>query len=309
MHNKVLVVGSGVMAHLVVYLISQRGFKVQHFSPHHQSKVPRVYAINRANIQWLQAIDAWGDCCTAGYAPFHGVFVWEDCPYQLEFRAQELGVTSLGAMVSEKDLLDDLSKKIASMDQVEKMTEPVITVDAAKALVGTQNNHYQGDWIIAADGGRSSIRASLQAVMDSYDYQQSALVGIVHHDKPHKSILRQRFLREGPLALLAMQDINQSALVWTLSHDKANDWLALNTETFAEELSKASMHVLGDCTLSSPLGAFPLRAQHVQHYWDERVLYMGDAAHTMHPLAGQGLNYSLDDVRAMLACLEAIGAG
>ncbi len=308
MRNKVLVVGSGVVAHLVVYLLARKGLDIQHFSPDYNVKVPRVYAINQTNIQWLQAIDVWGDNCAKGYAPFHGISVWEDVPYQLEFLAQDMGGLPLGAMVSEKDLLDDLAQKIARMPDVEKKAEVVLDVDAEKAQVETQTGSYQGDWLIAADGGRSSVRAALHAVIDCHDYQQSAIVGLVQHDKPHDRRLRQRFLPEGPLALLAMQDPHQSALVWTSSTSKAEDLLALEQEDFAKHLTEASMGILGTCQTNSALAAFPLRAQHLQHYREKRVLYVGDAAHTVHPLAGQGLNYSFDDVRAMLACLDEIEA-
>ena len=304
------VVGAGVSAHLAALLLSRKGYEICLFAPPQRrtkkGHVPRVYAINCVNIQWLQEVDVWSSACMQRYAPFRSISVWEDVQGQLNFDSSLVGRDALGAMVYEEDLLADCQEALSAISGVTIIPEAVVNVDAELGIVHTKKGQYPSDMVIAADGGQSTIKSLLQVPEQVCDYDQSAMVAVVNHEKPHQGILRQRFLEEGPLALLALKDPHQSALVWTMRHQSSHDRMALSADMFSNQLSEASQFALGACQVSSPVGAFPLKARHVEAYKKDRVLFLGDAAHTVHPLAGQGLNFSMEDLREALKVLDHI---
>jgi len=160
---------------------------------------------------------------------------------------------------------------------------------------------------VAADGAASALRRLAGLEVDAHDYGQRGVVAYIRTEQSHQATAWQRFLPTGPLALLPFTD-GLASIVWSLPDAEAARVLELDEERFAIELGDASAARLGKVELASKRAAFPLRRQLVRQQVAGRVLVLGDAAHVVHPLAGQGVNLGLRDVAALLAEVEAARA-
>jgi len=151
-----------------------------------------------------------------------------------------------------------------------------------------------GHLLIAADGANSKVRHLAGISLSRNDYGQKGLVATVQTELSHQSTAWQRFQSSGPLALLPLFNGNCS-IVWTLPADKADYYLAMDESAFNGALEEAFGHHLGSMQVISKRAAFPLIGRHAEHYVQSRVALIGDAAHTIHPLAGQGVNLGIKD--------------
>jgi len=158
--------------------------------------------------------------------------------------------------------------------------------------------------LVAADGAASPLRQLAGIGTRGRDYEQSAVVAHLQTERPHENTAWQRFLPAGPLALLPLAD-GRSSLVWSLPEDEARRVLALDDQAFLGELGIASDFRLGRILAASARAAFPLKLQLAQRYQAERFVLLGDAAHAVHPLAGQGVNLGLRDVTELRDTLVA----
>ena len=158
--------------------------------------------------------------------------------------------------------------------------------------------------LVAADGAASPLRGLAGIGTRGRDYAQRALVAHVATERPHEDTAWQRFLPGGPLALLPLAD-GRSSIVWSLPEAEARRVLALDEQAFLDELGVASDFRLGRIVASTPRAAFPLKLQLAERYQAERFVLLGDAAHAVHPLAGQGVNLGLRDVAELRDTLVA----
>jgi ubiquinone biosynthesis UbiH/UbiF/VisC/COQ6 family hydroxylase len=155
--------------------------------------------------------------------------------------------------------------------------------------------------IAAADGADSRLRELAGIEIDTWDYPQRAIVGHVATERPHRGAALQRFLPTGPLAFLPLAD-GRSSIVWSTT--EAAELLQLEDAPFRERLADAIQHELGAITASTPRVEFPLRLLHARDYARDNVVLLGDAAHVVHPLAGQGVNLGLADAEKLAAVLS-----
>jgi 2-octaprenylphenol hydroxylase len=184
----------------------------------------------------------------------------------------------------------------------QELTAVAVEERAVVATLG-HGGHVRGHLLLAADGADSSVRGFAGLNVASHPYEQTALVTHVASRLPHRDTAWQRFLPGGPLALLPLHD-GRSSVVWSLPTAEAERWLAASEAEFLSALSEASANVLGELTACSARAGFALHALHAPRYAVPRVALLGDAAHTVHPLAGQGMNLGLLDAAAIAAVVE-----
>jgi len=161
--------------------------------------------------------------------------------------------------------------------------------------------------IVAADGAGTTLRALNGIPVSGHSYHQRAIVAHVRTARPHQRTAWQRFLPTGPLAFLPLAD-GRSSIVWSADRNRASELLALSPPEFAAALTEAGDQVLGACELASERASFPLNLQYATEYVRPRFALLGDAAHSVHPLAGQGLNLGLRDVEALARLLATVPA-
>jgi len=271
----------------------------------------RVYALSRASQRVLESAGAWAEIATRRVSPYRRMHVWEG-DYRaavgaLTFDSAELGEPDLGHIVEDRLIRHCLLKTLSALPNVELAfgTELAgVRVDAHGVEVSTQDGHTMtADVLLAADGGDSTVRGLLELPVVSVPYGQHAVVAHIGTERAHEETAWQRFLRTGPIALLPLAD-GRSSIVWSTSEDRARALLQLDEDEFSAEVATATDHALGAITLLSERASFPLRAVHARQYCAQRVALIGDAAHTVHPLAGQGMNLGLLDAAVLAEVLQ-----
>jgi 2-octaprenyl-3-methyl-6-methoxy-1,4-benzoquinol hydroxylase len=265
----------------------------------------RVYAFAADNAALLDGLGIWSAVRGARAHPYRRMRVWDAAGGgELAFDADAFGRSELGWIVEHGLLLDRLwaalpaagvrvhcPARVAALEQGDAGTDGV-------RLQLDDGTRLQARIAIAADGAQSTLRELAGLEVDRHDYAQRGVVAYVATERPHEDTAWQRFLPGGPLAFLPCAD-GSSSIVWTLPDADAVRMLALDDAAFDRELTQAFDARLGAVRVLSPRAAFPLRRQLVRDYVAGRVLVLGDAAHVVHPLAGQGVNLGLRDVAAL----------
>jgi 2-octaprenyl-3-methyl-6-methoxy-1,4-benzoquinol hydroxylase len=271
----------------------------------------RVYAFAADNAALLGALGVWDAVRTARVQPYRRMRVWDAAGGgELAFDADAFGRRELGWIVEHGLLLDRLWAALPGAGV--RVHCPARVVALAEAGEGDgfarlqldDGSRLQARIAIAADGAQSTLRELAGVQVARHDYGQRGVVGYVATAQGHEDTAWQRFLPTGPLAFLPCAD-GSSSIVWTLPDDEAARVLALDDAAFGRELTRAFDARLGPVRAISPRAAFPLRRQLAEAYLRDRVLVLGDAAHVVHPLAGQGVNLGLRDVGALHAMIDA----
>ncbi|MGH8456961.1 MAG: UbiH/UbiF/VisC/COQ6 family ubiquinone biosynthesis hydroxylase [Stenotrophobium sp.] len=254
----------------------------------------RVYAISAASAALLESVGAWQGIAETRISPYQCMRVWDREPsHALVFDAAASGVERLGYIIENSLILDVLWRTLGeeAVYRQARITACQLDDDAAQ-LELADGRVIGARLVVAADGAESQLREWAGIDCVRWDYPQRAVVCHVTTEKPHRGTAFQRFLPEGPLAFLPLAD-GRSSIVW--SSRTADELLALDESGFRERLAAAVQFELGavlDCTRRV---AYPLRLLHAREYVRPRLALIGDAAHVVHPLAGQGVNLGLAD--------------
>ena len=266
----------------------------------------RVYALSRASQRILDYVGVWPEIIAARASPYRCMRVWEgdytDQLGSLSFDSAELGEPDLGHIVEDRLIRDRLFRLLDASAAVDLHVGAELTAvrTGRRAVeIDTKGGEtFEASLLIAADGGESTVRQLLDLPVRTVSYGQDAVVTHVATTRPHAETAWQRFLPDGPLAFLPLLD-GRSSVVWSMRSEEAQRLSAAIERVFVDELQEASGGVLGEIQSSDARVSFPLRARHARHYCCPRVALVGDAAHTVHPLAGQGMNLGLLDAAAL----------
>ncbi len=275
----------------------------------------RVSALSRASQRILGHADAWAGI--EGHAfPYEAMVVWDaasrpDARDALRFAAAETGEPDLGCIVENLRVQWSLheSRHLRAVTQLRAGLEGLEFDEDGARLTLTDGRRLACALLVGADGGGSRTRELCGISRAGWKYGQTAVVAHLGTERPHLRTAWQRFLPEGPLALLPLE-AGRVSLVWTTSAAEAAELLALEADAFSKSVTEASGRVLGRLELDSGRAGLPLALWHAREYVRPRLALAGDAAHTIHPLAGQGVNLGFLDCAALVEVLaDAVAAG
>jgi len=262
----------------------------------------RVSAIASGSAALLDSLGAWERVVSTRACAYQHMRVWDAAgtpadAATLRFDADEFGVAALGHIV-ENALIQAALLEVLREQDVELRFEAPIERLADGELVLANDERLSADLVIAADGSRSLLREQAGIGVSRHPYRQTAVVTHLRPELPHRDTAWQRFLDTGPLALLPLPD-GRVSLVWSTTSAAASELLELSDDALSEAVSVASDHALGVLRVDAPRGSFPLAAQHAERYVRQGLALIGDAAHAVHPLAGQGANLGFRDVQVL----------
>ncbi len=274
---------------------------------------PRVSALTAASQNFLDELGCWSAMQRQRVSPYQYMHVWDaEGTGFVHFDAAEINQPALGHIVENRITATALMQRLQQRNNVE------LIVGHAVAAINEQDQGYlielasgqklQSRLLVAADGANSTVRSLLDIPIKQRGYEHSAIVATVQTEKSHQATAWQRFLPEGPLAFLPLIDLpfadndgkqHISSIVWSAETDYAEQLMKLDDETFAIELGCTFENQLGAIQAVSRRFCFPLIERHVADYVKPGLALVGDAAHTIHPLAGQGVNLGLMDAMVL----------
>jgi 2-octaprenylphenol hydroxylase len=275
----------------------------------------RVFALSRASERVLGKAGVWDGIPRDRICAYERMCVWDatgapDERGSLRFDSAEIGEANLGSIVDGR-VLQAQSLRAARTAGVVLIEAAIAGLEVAESGVRiplADGRELDAQLVLAADGTDSPTRGFSGIATAGHTYAQDALVAHVRTTKPHEDTAWQRFLPTGPLAFLPLAD-GRASIVWSTERTEAARLRRLDKAQFERELTEASGAVLGELVLASAIGSYPLRLQYAQAYVAPRVALLGDAAHVVHPLAGQGLNLGLMDCASVVDVLATRGDG
>jgi 2-octaprenylphenol hydroxylase len=267
----------------------------------------RVSAITRASQRFFENVGAWEGMVSRRVHAYSDMHVWDATGSGvIHFDSADIGEPDLGHIIENSVIQAALVERARRFDNIDyrcpmELREVQWQADAG-SVTSAGGETLSARLLVGADGGRSWLRGQAGIQVKGWSYDQSAVVCTVQTEQSHEDTCWQRFMPSGPLAFLPM-DENRSSIVWSTTPEQARSLLDLDEADFRRLLGDALENRLGRVVSVGERGAFPLRLQHAEHYVMPRLALVGDAAHTIHPLAGQGVNLGLADAATLAQVL------
>lgn len=310
MEFDILVVGSGIVGATFAHLVARHP---QLTIGVLEAKTPvfdnayRVSAISLAAKNIFKSINIWNDLHAS---PYEKMFVWDaNSAGSIQFDCKEMHESALGFIVADNLIRQRLHEKFSQQKNIRFLC-PIQLIKLHEennqyALETNDGKILRARLIVAADGANSWMRNQAQMTLVQRDYEQTAIVTTVTTEFPHEKTAWQRFLPEGPLAFLPLENEMQSSIVWSTSPENAKHLLQCEENEFKNKLTQHFAEKLGKIITIEQRFSFPLRMQHAKNYLKNNLVLIGDAAHAIHPLAGQGVNLGLKDAKCLVDVITA----
>ncbi len=316
----VVVIGAGIAGSALALALSGNGLAIAVVEAQPMVRKPlprepglgafdaRVSALTPKSVSLLQGLDAWEAIAAYRHCAYRHMNVWDaEGTGRIEFDCDELDVPVLGHIVENRAIVDSLLERIEAATDIRRCSPDKLEAcdrnhDGTLNVTLSSGEQLQTRLVVGADGALSRVREMFAFQTREWDYGHQALVCTVQVSRDHQSTAWQRFLPTGPLAFLPLPGTEREhycSIVWSVQDEVAEKLLALDEREFCDEIASAIEHCLGDVVAASPRFAFPLRQRHAVDYVQPGVALVADAAHTIHPLAGQGINLGLQDVSVL----------
>jgi len=267
----------------------------------------RVSAITAQSEALLSKLGIWDMISAQRKSAYQGMTVWDaEGTGEVNFNANELHVPCLGTIVENREIVWALQQRVEQASNITIIRDYVSHIDnqdeqGLTPVFLASGQSLKTQLLVGADGALSRIKQWGEFGNTEWDYQHHALVATIELEHSHQATAWQRFRPEGPLALLPLAAGNDKtcSIVWSTNEEECQQLLALDDESFCQQLGLAFEQRLGQVVNVGPRAAFPLRQRHAKNYVVPGIALVGDAAHTIHPLAGQGVNLGFKDVAAL----------
>lgn len=322
-----LVSGAGLVGLSCALYAAQKGFTVALIerdtlrTDWHPEKnfAMRVSAITPASVNLFQTLEVWDDILSKRVTPYTRMEVWDAASTgRIAFNTEDALHPQLGFIIENDVMQTSLATACQHHENItcfeQACPEALLHYDDEVQLTLGSGDTITGKLLVGADGANSWVRQTAGFETQLSPYAQHALVTTVKTSEPHHNTAYQRFCPTGPVAFLPLPDPHTASIVWSTSPEEAARLSALPEDAFNRALMEASEARLSKVECIAPRVHFPLVARHAQDYVQPGIALVGDAAHTLHPLAGQGVNLGLMDVAALIhvlvearACADGIG--
>lgn len=325
MQADLIIVGAGMVgstlalalqdAGLKIVLIDAGPLQVQHFAAEDVFE-PRVSALSAASQRILDRVGAWSGIVERRASPYSDMQVWDGSGTgHIHFSAASVHAEVLGHIVENRVVQDALLDKLHAGGGIEMVAnarlEQLVRLEEGWELTLTDGQRFVTPLLVAADGANSTVRRLSGCQTREWDYLHHAIVTSVRCAEPNQRTAWQRFTDDGPLAFLPLQrggDQHWCSIVWSVPESEASRLMGLDDEAFRTTLGRAFEHRLGEVLEADLRLCIPLRQRHAKRYVQPGLALIGDAAHSIHPLAGQGVNLGLLDAATLAEVIRAAQA-
>ncbi|MBD1555858.1 2-octaprenyl-3-methyl-6-methoxy-1,4-benzoquinol hydroxylase [Vibrio sp. S9_S30] len=312
----IAVIGGGMVGAAVAVGFAKQGkavLVVEHYQPEaYDSAQPmdlRVSAISQASVNFLEELGAWASIEKRRVCPYKRLETWDMPECRTRFHSDELNLQQLGFIVENRIVQLGLWEAMSRLNNITlKCPDTLEAIDDnldGRQLRLASGEEYQATWVIGADGANSKVRQIAQIGVTAWDYRQHCMLVNVTTDKPQQDITWQQFTPSGPRSFLPLLG-HQGSVVWYDSPAKIRSLLTMSHTQLAKSIMDGFPAELGPITVEQA-GSFPLTRRHAQRYHQKGCVLVGDAAHTINPLAGQGVNLGFKDVKVLLEQSDSLG--